>query len=57
MVPTKFYVVNDATADQTFEYDANGKSVESYNLAIGNTAPRRREHRGRRQDLGRGRES
>ena len=40
LLPTKFYVVNDAIANQTFEYDANGNSVESYSLNTGNTAPR-----------------
>ena len=37
---TKFYVVNDASADQTFEYSPTGELVESYGLASGNTAPR-----------------
>ena len=38
--PTKFYVVNDATTNQTFEYQANGSSVENYGLNSGNSAPR-----------------
>jgi hypothetical protein len=37
---TKFYVINDATADQTFEYGIDGTSIESYNLGSGDTAPR-----------------
>ena len=37
---TKFYVVNDAAQDQTYEYYANGGSGESYNLNSVNTAPR-----------------
>ncbi len=37
---TKFYVVNDAAQDQTYEYYANGGSRESYNLNSANTAPR-----------------
>ncbi len=37
---TKFYVVNDAAVDQTFEYASGGVSVESYGLGSGNTAPR-----------------
>ena len=38
--PTKFYVVNDATQNQTYEYGPTGALVESYNLNSGNTAPR-----------------
>ncbi len=38
--PTKFYVVNDATQNLTYEYNANGQLNESYNLNSGNTAPR-----------------
>ncbi|MBC7819723.1 MAG: VCBS repeat-containing protein, partial [Planctomycetaceae bacterium] len=38
--PTKFFVVNDATANQTFEYESNGSSVEDYALNSGNSAPR-----------------
>ena len=37
--PTKFYVVNDATQNLTYEYGANGVLVESYPLNGGNTAP------------------
>ena len=37
---TKFYVVNDASQDQTYEYNASGGLVESYSLNSGNTAPR-----------------
>jgi hypothetical protein len=36
----KFYVVNDATANQTFEYDATGAGVDTYSVHAGNTAPR-----------------
>jgi hypothetical protein len=38
--PTKFYVVDDATANRTYEYAANGAAVENYSLGSGNTAPR-----------------
>ena len=37
---TKFYVVNDAQPNRTYEYDANGTGVENYALNSGNTAPR-----------------
>ncbi len=37
---TKFYVVNDASTDGTYEYETNGTSIENYALAAGNTAPR-----------------
>ena len=37
---TKFYVVNDASTDRTYEYGATGTSVENYALGSGNTAPR-----------------
>jgi hypothetical protein len=37
---TKFYVVNDATADRTYEYADPGNSIENYALGTGNTAPR-----------------
>jgi hypothetical protein len=40
VLPTKFYVVNDAMANQTFEYTSNGSPVENYALNSGNTAPR-----------------
>lgn len=36
----KFYVVNDAAQDKSFEYSAGGGSVETYGLNSGNTAPR-----------------
>jgi hypothetical protein len=37
---TKFYVVNDATINRTYEYAADGASIEDYALASGNTTPR-----------------
>ncbi len=37
---TKFYVVNDASQNQTYEYNATGGPVESSSLTSGNTAPR-----------------
>jgi hypothetical protein len=37
---TKFYVVNDATQNLTYEYDRSGGLVESYSLGSANTAPR-----------------
>ena len=37
---TKFYVVNDGSADRTYEYGAAGTAVENYALNSGNTAPR-----------------
>ena len=37
---TKFYVVNDASQNQSYEYNATGGSVESPSLNSGNTAPR-----------------
>ena len=40
IAPTKFYVVNDASQNLTYEYNASGGLVESYSLNIGNTAPR-----------------
>ena len=40
VLPTKFYVVNDATQNLTYEYNASGGLVESYSLNSGNTAPR-----------------
>ena len=40
VLPTKFYVVNDATQNLTYEYNASGGLVESYSLNTGNTAPR-----------------
>ena len=38
--PTRFYVVNDASPDKTYEYLPNGGLNESYRLNSGNTAPR-----------------
>ena len=38
--PTKFYVVDDATLDQTYEYTADVVMIENYSLAAGNAAPR-----------------
>jgi hypothetical protein len=37
---TKFYVVDDASQNRTFEYTTPGGLVESYNVASGNSAPR-----------------
>ncbi|MEQ1828256.1 MAG: SBBP repeat-containing protein [Pirellula sp.] len=37
---TKFYVVNDASADQTYRYGAPGNSLGNSALTTGNTAPR-----------------
>ena len=37
---TKFYVVNSATTDRTYEYKPTGALVESYLLNSGNTNPR-----------------
>jgi len=37
---TKFYVVNDLTSDRTYEYDANGNSIENYTINSVNTTPR-----------------
>jgi subtilisin family serine protease len=37
---TKFYVVDDGSADQTYEYASGGTAVENYALASGNSAPR-----------------
>ncbi len=37
---TKFYVVDDASPDKTYEYQASGAPVESYGLSTGNSAPR-----------------
>ena len=38
--PTKFFVVDDASANKTFEYTATGSSIENYSLGSGNTATR-----------------
>jgi hypothetical protein len=37
---TKFYVVNDASTDQTYRYGALGNSQGSSSMTTGNTAPR-----------------
>lgn len=37
---TKFYVVDDATQNKTYEYNASGGLVESYSLSSGNAVPR-----------------
>lgn len=37
---TKFYVIDDASSDRTFEYGNGGPAGESYALGTGNTAPR-----------------
>jgi hypothetical protein len=37
---TKFYVVNDAAINRTYEYAADGASIENYALSGGNTTPR-----------------
>jgi hypothetical protein len=37
---TKFYVVNDAGSDRTYEYGPSGASGENYSISAGNTAPR-----------------
>ena len=38
--PTKFYVVDDGTADRTFEYDSAGVPIENYALNTANTGSR-----------------
>jgi hypothetical protein len=38
--PTKFYVVDDQTANRTFEYGGDGTAIENYTLNSGNSAPR-----------------
>jgi len=37
---TKFYVLNDASTNATYEYAADGKSIENYAINSGNSAPR-----------------
>ena len=37
---TKFYVVDDASINRTFEYAADSSAVENYTLNSGNAAPR-----------------
>jgi hypothetical protein len=39
-IATKFYVVNDASQNHTYEYNNSGMAIESYTLNSGNTAPR-----------------
>jgi hypothetical protein len=38
--PTKFYTVDDGSANRTYEYASDGASVEDYSLTAANTAPR-----------------
>ncbi|MFO0809261.1 MAG: Calx-beta domain-containing protein [Gemmataceae bacterium] len=38
--PTKFFVVNDGSPDQTYRYAATGTALGSSDLASGDTAPR-----------------
>ncbi len=53
VAPTKFYVVNDASTNRTYEYDATGGSIEDYSLNSGNyLAARSRQQRDGRYDLG-----
>ncbi len=40
VLPTKFYTVDDGSTNRTFEYAANGTSIENYTLNTGNAAPR-----------------
>jgi hypothetical protein len=37
---TKFYIVDDASTNRTYEYGATGTAIENYTLNSGNTAPR-----------------
>jgi hypothetical protein len=37
---TKFFVVDDATSNRTFEYDAGGGAIENYLLSSSNATPR-----------------
>ena len=37
---TKFYVVDDASTDRTYEYQADGIATDGYQLTLGNTQPR-----------------
>ncbi len=37
---SKFYVLNDASQNRTYEYGADGSAIENYLLDSGNTAPR-----------------
>lgn len=38
--PTKFYVVDDGSANKTFEYGASGAAIENYAANSGNSSPR-----------------
>lgn len=38
--PTKFYVADDGSMNNTFEYAANGVAIENYAISSGNSAPR-----------------
>lgn len=38
--PSKFYVVDDATQNRTYEYDSAGFAIENYLVAAGNSIPR-----------------
>lgn len=38
--PTKFYVVDDGSANKTFEYGSSGSAIENYGLNSGNSTPR-----------------
>jgi hypothetical protein len=40
VVETKFYVVDDGSANRTYEYEAPGTPIENYTLNSANTAPR-----------------
>jgi len=40
VLTTKFYVVDDATSNRTFEYASGGSAVENYSLNGGNSSPR-----------------
>ncbi len=40
VLATKFYVVNDASLDRTYEYASDGATIEDYQLGSGNTSPR-----------------
>jgi hypothetical protein len=40
VVETKFYVVDDGSANRTYEYEAPGSAIENYTLNSANTAPR-----------------
>ncbi len=38
--PTKFFVVDDAASNRTYEYDAGGGAIENYLLSASNATPR-----------------